>query len=371
MGCESISRRRFLSCAGQGCLLAAAPICLSASSSFDNGREARYWEKLPEKRIRCTLCPNECRVADLERGSCGVRENRDGAYRTLVYGNPCAVHIDPVEKKPLFHYMPGAQAFSLATAGCNFACRFCQNWEISQKRPEQVRSQNFPPEAVVAAARSNGCRLVAHTYTEPVVSFEYMLDCAVLGRRQNIPGVMISNGYIKPEPMRELCRHLGAVKIDLKSFRDTFYREQCSGRLAPVLETLKLIKASGVWLEIVVLLIPTLNDSQSETVDMCRWIFRELGPDVPLHFTRFYPTFQIRNLPPTPPSTLEKARQIALEAGIHYVYIGNLLSEAENTRCHSCHALLIRRQMFSSEIVGMEKNRCRACNTVIPGVFSG
>ncbi len=363
-----LSRRRFLDQFGSGCLLLGGGIPLFAAAP---GREARYYEKLAEGRVKCTLCPNECQVADLERGSCGVRENHGGSYRTLVWGTPCAVHIDPVEKKPLFHYHPGALAFSLSTAGCNFACRFCQNWEISQKRPEQVTSRRLPPADVIAAARLNRCRLIAHTYGEPVVSFEYVLDCAVQGKAQGIPNVMITNGYIQPEPMRELCRHLGAVKIDLKSFRDRFYREQCDGRLAPVLDALRLVRGLGVWLEVVVLLIPTLNDGRDEIRDMCRWIARELGPDVPLHFSRFFPVFQIRNLPPTPPATLEMARQTALDAGLHYVYIGNLLSDAENTRCPSCGALLIRRQLFSSEVTGMKGNRCRACGTVIPGVFPG
>jgi len=340
------------------------------TGSGANPVEARYYDRLPDKKIRCRLCPHECRVADLERGSCGVRENRDGTYYTLVYGNPCSMNVDPIEKKPMFHFHPGETAFSLATAGCNFVCRFCQNWEISQKRPEQVKSVPLSPDQAIDAALRSGCRVVAHTYTEPVVFYEYMLACAEAGKKRGVTNIMISNGFIQKDPMIELCRHLGAVKIDLKAFTDKFYREQCAGRLQPVLDTLVLICRQKVWLEIVVLVIPTLNDSDKEIEQMSDWIVKELGPDVPLHFSRFHPTFQIRNIPPTPPQTLMQARKIAMDRGVKFVYVGNLISDAEHTYCPHCGKTVISRVMYSIDKSGLAGNRCRHCQTIIPGVFS-
>ncbi|MDD8013756.1 MAG: AmmeMemoRadiSam system radical SAM enzyme, partial [Acidobacteriota bacterium] len=265
---------------------------------------------------------------------------------------------------------PGSQAFSLGTAGCNFSCRFCQNWEISQRRPEEVETADLMPEAAVRLARQRSCRVVAHTYNEPIVFFEYVRDCAAIGKEQGVPNVMISNGFIAKEPMRELCRFLGAVKIDLKAFSETFYREQCGGGLKPVLDTLLTVRAEKTWLEVVVLLIPGLNDSRRETENMCRWLARELGPDVPLHFSRFVPTYMLKNVPPTPPAVLHEARRIAMDAGIRFCYIGNLLSDAEHTYCPSCGKVLLRRVMFSVGNEGLKDGRCRFCQTVIPGVFS-
>ena len=368
------SRRAFIRNAGRAAL--AAPLLFSPEASpgaavpAPQAREAAYYDKLSDKKVVCRLCPHQCQVADLERGSCGVRENRGGTYYTLVYGQPCAVHVDPIEKKPLFHYHPGSQAYSLGTAGCNFNCRFCQNWEISQRRPEQVQSVKLPPAEVVRQARGRNCPLIAHTYSEPVVFYEYMRDCAALGKEKGIPNVMISNGYIQKKPLRELCRLLGAVKIDLKAFTEKFYREQCGGTLKPVLDTLLTLREEKIWFEIVVLLIPGLNDSREEIEKMCRWLARELGDSVPLHFSRFAPTFMLKNIPPTPPATLQQARRIALAAGIKFCYIGNLISDAEHTYCPSCGKLLLRRLMFSVSNEGMQDNRCRSCRTVIPGVFA-
>jgi pyruvate formate lyase activating enzyme len=369
-----LSRRSFIRNAGRAAL--AAPLLLgpappaAAAAREPQAREAAHYEKLGDKKVVCKLCPHQCQVADLERGSCGVRENRGGVYYTLVYGQPCAVHIDPIEKKPLFHYFPGSQAFSLATAGCNFNCRFCQNWEISQRRPEQVQTVDLPAAEVIRQARERNCRLVAHTYSEPVVFFEYMRDCAALGSEKGIPNVMISNGFIQQKPLRELCRLLGAVKIDLKAFTEKFYQEQCGGRLKPVLDTLVTLRGEKTWFEVVVLLIPGLNDGREEIGRMCRWLVRELGGDVPLHFSRFSPTFMLKNIPPTPPATLHEARRVALDAGIRFCYIGNLLSEAEHTYCPSCGKILLRRLMYSVANEGMKGNRCRFCQAVIPGVFS-
>lgn len=356
-----------------GCGLGLGWNPLLASSKEETNpfiREARYYERQTEKRLTCKLCPHECRVADLERGTCGVRENHGGTYYTHVYGNPCAVHIDPIEKKPLFHYYPTTQALSVGTAGCNFACKFCQNWEISQKRPEQLESQRAFPKALLEIALQNRCQTVAHTYTEPVVFFEYMLDCAIEGKKRGVPNVMVSNGFIQEKPMRELCRVLGAVKIDLKAFSEKFYATMCDGQLKPVLKTLTVLKEEGIWFEIVVLLIPTLNDSKEEISAMVQWIVKELGVQVPLHFSRFYPTFMLKNIPPTPPETLQRARQIALDKGLQFVYIGNLVSDAENTYCPSCGKVLIERIRYTVELKGLQKNKCKYCGVVIPGVFA-
>ncbi len=340
---------------------------LSAGETWDV--EAASYEKLKDRKIKCKLCPHECQVADRERGTCGVRENRNGTYRTLNYGQLCAAHVDPIEKKPLYHFKPGRRAFSIAAPGCNFICKFCQNWEISQKRPEQLKTVKTSPEALVHQVQQQRVPIMAHTYTEPVVFFEFMRDCARIGQTRNIPNVMISNGFIQKEPMKELCRYLGAVKIDLKAFTESFYRDVCGGSLKPVLETLRTVKEAGVWLEIVVLVIPTLNDDPAEIDQMSRWISRELGPDVPLHFTRYHPTFMMQNIPPTPPETLFRCWDIAKGHGLNYVYVGNMLSDKENTICPSCGQLLIERAGFMADRSGMRGNRCKGCDAVIPGVF--
>lgn len=372
---NGISRRSFLKNTAVACSACALPFIGSSalfSAKEDQlfAREAKYYEKMGDKKITCKLCPHECRVADLERGTCGVRENRGGVYHTLVYGNPCSLNVDPIEKKPFFHYFPTTTAFSIATAGCNFVCKFCQNWEISQKRPEQVKSIKLLPRGVIDIAKERNCKTVAHTYTEPVVFFEYLLDCAIEGKKKEVPNIMVSNGFIQEKPMRELCKYLGAVKIDLKAFTESFYRDICAGELKPVLNTLKVLKDEKIWFEIVVLLIPTLNDGKNEIDSMTKWIVKELGSDVPLHFSRYYPTFMLKNIPPTPPETLQGARRIAMGNGVKFAYVGNLFSDSENTYCPSCKKLLIERMQYSVEIVGMNKNKCKYCNTVIPGVFN-
>jgi pyruvate formate lyase activating enzyme len=330
-----------------------------------------FWEELPDKKVKCVLCPRECEVADVERGYCGVRENQGGKYQTLVYGTLCSANVDPIEKKPLFHYLPGTTAFSIATAGCNIECKFCQNWEISQFRPEQVSSVLVPPERLIEVCRRERSPTVAHTYSEPVVFYEYMHDSAAIGREKGIGSVMISNGYIQEEPLRELCKYLTGVKIDLKAFTETFYNEQCNGELAPVLETLETLKDIGIWFEIVVLIIPTLNDSEDEIRQMSRWIVKHLGPDVPLHFTRFHPTYRMTNLPRTPVSTLERCRRVALESGVHYVYAGNVpMHPGENTFCHECKRTVIRRAGFRIIDNALEDGTCPDCSTKIPGVWS-
>jgi len=332
--------------------------------------EARYYEKQDDLRIVCRLCPRECVVADRERGYCGVRENRRGTYYTLVHSDICAEHIDPVEKKPVFHFLPGTRAYSIATAGCNIECKFCQNWEISQFRPEQVRSMRRTPDDVARIAKSRGCRSIAYTYSEPVIFYEYMYDCAVAARARGIKSIMISNGYIQPEPLRELIKVLDAVKIDLKAFTDRFYRELCSGTLAPVLETLKILKESEIWFEIVVLLIPSWNDSAKEITALCEWVAENLGDSVPIHFTRFHPTYKIKNIARTPLDTLESAYEIARTAGLKFPYIGNVPEhEGDHTHCPECSKALISRIGFKVINDRIEEDQCPYCSKKIPGIW--
>jgi len=333
--------------------------------------EARQYKKLNDLKVECMLCPRACVVADMERGYCGVRENRGGTYYTLVHGRACSAMPDPIEKKPLFHFLPATKAFSIATAGCNMECLFCQNWQTSQFRPEQVRTIRITPEQCAALAVKSRCAAIAYTYTEPTVFFEYMYDCAVEGRKRGVRSVMISNGYIQRDPMIELCGVLDAVKIDFKAFTDKFYRESCHGELKPVLDTLVLLKEKKMWFELVVLVIPTLNDSRTEFESMCKWIVKELGPDVPIHFTRFHPSYKLRNLPPTPVKTLETARSIAVDAGIHFAYVGNVRGHpGEDTYCPKCKTTLIERTGYYIHKMNVTAGKCPSCSTPIPGVWS-
>jgi len=374
------SRRQFIKDAAQFC--GACSLLLPLSKIADrvvnnknpgsNLTEARYYEKLPHRKIKCVLCPRECIIDDQETGYCGVRENYGGTYYTLIYGRPCSAHVDPIEKKPLFHLLPGSTAFSIATVGCNVLCKFCQNWQISQARPDQVDSYDLPPNAIAKYAKNNKCQSIAYTYTEPVVFTEYMYDCAEEGHRYNVKSVMISNGYIKAQPMRDLCKVLDAVKIDLKAFTEKFYREMVAGHLQPVLDTLVLLKQEGMWTEIVYLIIPKLNDDPQELKQMCKWIVKELGPDVPVHFSRFYPQYRLKNLPPTPVTTLNTARKIALDSGIHFAYIGNVPDhEGENTFCPGCDEIIIRRRgywILENHI--KNDGSCKYCNYNIPGIWN-
>ncbi|UCF78655.1 MAG: AmmeMemoRadiSam system radical SAM enzyme [Candidatus Eiseniibacteriota bacterium] len=334
-------------------------------------KEALFYKKHAEMEVECELCPKNCKVGDIERGYCGVRENRSGVYYSLVYARPCAVHVDPIEKKPLFHFLPGTSAFSIGTAGCNMDCKFCQNWEMSQARPEQTRNYLLEPRELVQNARQTNSASIAFTYSEPaVVAFEYMLDSAREGNKENVRTVMISNGYINREPMLEALKHLGAVKIDLKAFTEKYYKEICDATLKPVLDVLLLLAKSGVWYEIVYLVLPTLNDSDSELTSMSRWVKRELGPDVPLHFSRFYPTYKMKRLPQTPNSTLERARNIARSAGLNYVYIGNVPGhEGESTYCPACDRPVIRRAGYSILERNISNGKCVQCGQKIPGIW--
>jgi pyruvate formate lyase activating enzyme len=320
--------------------------------------------------VKCQLCPRGCIIAEGHRGECRVRENRDGKLYTMVYGNPCAVHVDPIEKKPFNHFLPTTLAFSIATAGCNLHCLYCQNWTISQVPPEETENVDLPPEQVVEWALKTDCHSIAYTYSEPTIFYEYMLDTARLARHAGVRNVVITNGYIRPAPLRELCRAVDALRIDFKGFRESFYEKVCSGTLSPVLEAIKIAYEEGVHLELPILVVPTLNDDEDETRGMCRWIMDNVGPDVPVHFNRFGPMYKLQKLPPTPVETLERAREIAMEEGIHYVYIGNVPGHpANNTYCAHCGKLIIGRRGFYVTEYHLVEGKCEFCGQPIPGVW--
>jgi pyruvate formate lyase activating enzyme len=370
-----VSRRSFLKKCG---LVTLGGAILPKLVKFGNAQEAKigfikpqkalYYEKLQKKKIKCLLCPRECIVTNHNRGFCRVRENRDGEYYTLVHSNPCAVHIDPIEKKPLFHFLPGTTALSLATAGCNFTCKNCQNWDISQANPDQTINFEISPERMVNLALEYNAPTIAYTYTEPTVFFEYMLETAKAAKEKNILNMYHSNGFINQKPLLELTPYLDGADIDLKGYSNKFYQDITGGTLYPVLETLKTLKKQGVWLEITNLLIPTKNDSTGMIKDLCQWVKDELGNDTPIHFSRFYPLYKLQNLPPTPIETLKKASEIAHNVGLHYVYIGNVPGiPEENTYCPNCGKIIVGRKGYNITVINLKKNRCKFCKTEIAG----
>lgn len=373
-----LTKREFLKfCGASFCALSLNPLLPNRSEAqlprkgLIGTKLSPYFTPLAGEEIRCELCPRRCRVPKGQRGFCRVRENRDGKYYSLVYGNPCAVHLDPIEKKPFFHVLPTTASFSLATAGCNFQCKFCQNWEISQASPEDLHNDDVPPELVIKKAKEMGARSVAYTYVEPTVFYEYMVDIGLLAKKAGLLNVCHSNGFINPDPLRNLCKVVNAANVDLKGFSDDFYRDICSGELQPVLETLKIYRQFKVHLEITNLMIPTKNDDMPVLKEMCLWIRKELGAETPIHFSRFYPLYKLKSLPPTPVSTLEKARSVALSAGLEYVYIGNVPGhEGENTFCPKCKKMVIKRAGYMIGEVNLKEGKCKYCGKPIPGIWT-
>ncbi len=322
------------------------------------------------KTVQCELCPNGC-VLDINQTSrCRTRINKDGKLYSLVYGKPCAVHVDPIEKKPFFHFLPGTTAFSIATAGCVLSCKFCQNWQISQAKPEETDTYDMPPEKVVSNAAAYKCKSIAYTYTEPTAFYEYMYDTAVIARNRKVRNTVHSCGYINEKPLRKLSKYLDAAAIDLKAFTEDFYERICNGSLKPVLASLAVLKEEGVWLEITNLVIPTLNDDLKKINEMSRWIVKNLGPEVPIHFSRFIPHYKLTNLPPTPLETLSEARKTAMDAGLKFVFFGNIRHEGENTFCPKCRKLLIERQVYTIVQNNVSHGKCKFCSTAIAGVWS-
>jgi len=332
-------------------------------------KEAVLYEKLSDNRVRCNLCAHRCIIADGKKGICLVRENRGGTLYTLVYGRTIAQHVDPVEKKPLFHFYPGSTAYSIATPGCNVRCRWCQNWEISQMPRERhlIMGQEASPEQIVAAAKHAGCRSIAYTYTEPTVFFEYAYDTARLAHEAGLTNIYVTNGYMTEEMLETFGPYLDAANVDLKAFRDETYRRYVGAHLQPVLEAMKMMKRLGIWLEVTTLVIPGINDDDGELKDSARFVAEELGVDTPWHISRFFPAYKMTDAPPTPIETLQRAREIGLETGLCYVYVGNVPGE-ENTTCHNCGRLLIRRVGFHVVENHISDGRCPYCGTPVAGV---
>lgn len=347
-----------------------SPVFASSGDKTSELKEALYWSSMGEGQVQCGLCPRRCILADGQRGFCRTRKNIGGRLWSLTYGHPVAIHIDPIEKKPLFHVYPGSRSFSIATAGCNLRCKFCQNWEISQADPAEINTEFIPPENIVRMARESGSRTIAFTYTEPTIFYEYMLAIAKLANAEGMDCVMHSSGFINEEPLRELAKYLKAANIDLKGFSDKYYSSFCEGNLTSVLNTLKVLKEEGVWIEVTNLIIPTANDSPEEITKLCQWIKENLGVDTPLHFSRFFPMYKILDLSPTPIETLVRAREIAMKQGLHYVYIGNIPQQmGEDTICPSCAKLLIKRIGYTILENNIVKGKCKFCGFKIAGIW--
>jgi len=343
----------------------------SGGKGFIRKREAMFFEVVDPTTVRCLLCPRGCVLKDGMRGFCRVREPENGKLYSFVYGNPTAVHVDPIEKKPLYHFLPGTMSFSIATAGCNFRCKYCQNWEISQFPPEETVNIDLPPERVADRAIQSGCATIAYTYTDPSIYYEYMVDTSKFARARGIRNIYRSNGSLNSDPIEELSRHIDAANIDLKGFTQEFYSKIPEGYLDVVLENIKRLRKGGVHVEITNLIIPTLNDDPDTLRKMCRWIRDEVGADTPVHFSRFYPLFQLKNLPPTPVRTLEEARAIAREEGLLYAYVGNIPGhEGNHTYCPRDGKVLIRRQGYSILENNLKDGACKFCGYPVYGVWS-
>ncbi len=331
----------------------------------------RYWHLLDDGRVQCDLCPRLCRLHEGQRGLCFVRARHGDRVVLTTYGRSSGFCIDPVEKKPLNHFLPGTPILSFGTAGCNLTCKFCQNWDISKSREFDRLTDRADPQAIAQAAVASGCRSVAFTYNDPVIFLEYAVDVAAACRARGLKTVAVTAGYISPEPRAEFFRHMDAANVDLKGFTDGFYQKLCSAHLQPVLDTLVFLKReTAVWLEITTLLIPGENDSDAELEAMARWIADNLGPDVPLHFTAFHPDWKMRDVPPTPPATLSRARAIGRRNGLRFVYTGNVHDEAGGaTCCPGCGATLIGRDWYDITAWDLDDGACPACGTRIAGVF--
>lgn len=363
-----ITRRRFI--AGSASVLLGGAVAPAILSAAEKPHRARYWEPAADGAVRCELCPHRCLIGAGRRGICRVRENRNGVLYSLSYGHPCAEHLDPIEKKPFYHVLPGSMSLSISTVGCNMRCSFCQNWQIAQSAPEDADTRFTGADRFARTARRLGAASIAYTYGEPVVFTEYMLDAAAAARAAGILNVVVTNGYYLEQPLRDLCAAVDAIKVDLKAFEDSYYRRICGASLAPVLESLVQIRSAGVWLEIVYLMVPTLNDGPDEVRRMARWVVSQLGPDVPIHLSRFFPHYRLSELPPTPISSLETAWKICRDAGLQYVYLGNVgRHRSESTVCPDCSREIISRSGYRVAACEISDSRCRFCGRPIPGIW--
>ena len=333
-------------------------------------REGLFYQKSYGNKVACLVCPNHCILSPGDRSACRSKVNLGGRLYSITYGNPCSTSVDPIEKKPLFHFRPRTKAFSIATAGCNLRCLNCQNWEISQSKPEDVSFSDLFPADVVKAAKSSGSVSIAYTYSEPISFYEYMYDTAKQARESSLANVLVSNGYINTEPLLKLSTVLDGASIDIKSFSDDMYRKLNGGHLDPVLSTLKTLHEHNVHLEVSTLVVPGYTDKEEMIKRMCSWILKNVGPDHPFHFLRFFPMYKLDRLPATPISTLTRFRELAMKEGIRYVYVGNVPEhEGTNTYCHSCGKLLVERKGYFIPTYNLDGNRCSFCKAIIPGVW--
>jgi pyruvate formate lyase activating enzyme len=326
-------------------------------------KEAMWYKKLSDDRVRCDLCSHRCVINNGKRGICGVRENKDGTLFSLVYGKVIASHVDPIEKKPLFHFYPGSYSFSIATVGCNFKCTHCQNSDISQMPIDnnRIMGQDIPPEKIVEVAVRDNCQSISYTYTEPTVFMEYALDVAKIAKDKGLKNVYVTNGYMTEEVLNEVYPYMDAANVDLKGFTEEHYQNVCGARLKPVLDTIRLMKKLGIWVELTTLIIPTINDSEDDLRRLAEFIF-SIGREIPWHVSRFHPTYKMNNLPPTPVRSVIKARQIGLEVGLRYVYTGNIQGDdGENTYCYNCGKVLIERNGYNIGQVHVKDSKCSFC----------
>nr|MDO8062244.1 AmmeMemoRadiSam system radical SAM enzyme [Candidatus Freyrarchaeum guaymaensis] len=329
-------------------------------------REARFYEVKGEGDVVCLLCPNKCFIKNGKRGSCGVRENREGTLYTLIYGSVSSMAVDPIEKKPLFHFWPGSDIFSIATVGCNLHCMHCQNWHISQVSIESGLTRDILPEEIIKAVEESGSKSIAYTYNEPFIWYEYVYDVAKLAHKKGILNVLVTNGYILEEPLREIAPYIDAANVDVKAMRDEFYKKICKvSSVKPVLETVVIMKELGIHVELTYLVIPTLNDDEDEIRKFVRWVKEDVDSDTPVHFSRFYPHYKLSELPPTPVSTIMKAQKIALDEGLHYVYAGNVPGYGEDTYCPRCGEKVVERYGFTVRKCNLRGGKCPKCGETI------
>jgi len=370
-----ISKREFLR---QSLTVSAGLISVPYRSFFirsDNDQPGIYkkiamFQEETARGIMCRICPNECVLKEGELSKCNNRKVYNSKLYTLAFGNPCSVNVDPIEKKPLYHFLPGSRAFSIATAGCNLVCLNCQNWTISQTSPDKTRNYDMMPEKVVDECRKSGCRSIAYTYSEPVTFYEYVYETASLARKSGIKNVLKSNGYINPEPLKKLCGVIDAANIDLKAFSESTYLKLTGGKLQPVLDSLKVYRDMGIWLEITNLIVPSWSDDLGEIRKMSRWLAENGFSKTPVHFSRFYPIHKLEQLPPTPVDVLNKAVQIASEEGMRFIYTGNVPgNELSNTVCPSCKSTIIERQGYRIASNTISGGKCTKCGNSIEGIW--
>jgi pyruvate formate lyase activating enzyme len=370
-GKRDFLKKCFAFSAGMICMPSGLSLAGFSADIPDIYKKIALFQDETARGIMCRICPNECVLKEGEISKCNNRRVYKSKLYTMAFGNPCSVNVDPVEKKPLYHFLPGSRAFSIATAGCNLVCLNCQNWSISQTSPDKTRNYDLLPEQVVEECISNKCSSIAYTYSEPTTFYEYAYETATLARKAGIKNIIKSNGYINEEPLKKLCSVIDGANIDLKAFTESTYLKLTGGKLQPVLNSLKVYKAMGIWLEITNLVVPSWTDNLDEIRKMCAWLADNGFTDTPLHFSRFYPLYKLEQLPPTPVDLLTKAAGIAAEAGLKYVYIGNVPgNETADTKCPSCNKVVVKRQGYRILSNNITNGKCQSCGKKVDGIWN-